>query len=221
MKVRQARVGDAPGLGAGQRQQGLHALRRLRQAFAVGKQGELRHAPGRLHAVRGHGKIVQRGGLSFHVDPAEVGQAFGVRAEQQALALHRGKVLAVDPDQIHRALGGHAARGLLGTHAFDHVGRVGDLHVLQLHAKRSLHLLRHPLDVGVGLFAAGPRVPEHGLATGGLLDGRPVRLRPGRLQGCTGGGSGGQQPLAAGQVGGGGGLRQSGFSGINDCRCAA
>jgi hypothetical protein len=102
----------------------------------------------------------------------EGGQRFGKRAEQQALALHREEVLAVDPDQVDRAVGG-AAGGFLRAHAFDHLGRVGDLDVFELHAMALLQFCRSPLQVGVDALAAGPGVEVDRLAARAGFNGGP------------------------------------------------
>src|SRR3546814_3904900 len=71
---------------------------------------------------------------------AEVRQQLGEGAVEQLLRLHRGEVLAIDPDEIDRA-----ARlltgGPLGQHARDRLGGVGELHVMEGDAEALLHLV--------------------------------------------------------------------------------
>ena len=102
-------------------------------------------------------------GLPCGVDVAEVRQVLHERAEQQILRLHRGEVLAVDPDQVDRAALGRAG-GLFGDDARHRLGGVGELDVDQIDAVALLHLIADPLDVGVDLRIAAPGVPVHRLA---------------------------------------------------------
>ena len=185
MEVGWARVGDAPRLAAGQGQQLSHALRQLGQAFDIGKKRQLRHAPWRFQPVGGHRKIHQCGGLARGVHPLEVGQGLGEGRRQQAIAFHGGKVFAVDPDQVHRAFGVFAAGLLFGAHTLDHIARVADLDVLQLHTKVALQLACGPLQVSVDALAARPGVEVHGLAT---RSAQGVGPSGGRSRGRTRGG---------------------------------
>ena len=162
-EVGRRRIGEAAGIGLGPLEQGRDGARRLRHGRGVVEEHELGHAPGRLEAIGRHREVNERGRLAHRIDVAEVRQVLHERAEQQVLRLHRGEVLAVDPDQVDRAALGAPGR-LLGDHARHRLGGVGQLDVDEVDAVALVHLLADPFDVGVDLRIAAPGMPVHGLA---------------------------------------------------------
>ncbi len=170
-------VGEAARVRLGPVEEGGDAARRLVDPGAVVDEVDLGHAPGRLEALGRHGEVDPRGRLAREVDQPVVGQALGEGPEQQAVLLHGGEVLAVDPDEVDRAALVSPGR-LLGQHAGDRLGRVGELHVAQRDAVVGGDPLADPGDVGVDPLVAAPGVPEHGLAARLGDDVVPV-LRPG------------------------------------------
>ena len=177
MEVGRTRVGHAAWVGLGKGQQLGQVPGWLGRALAVGHEGELGHAPGCFHALGGLGKVQSCGGLALRVHLGIRRQAFGKRAKQQAFALHGQEVFAVDPHQVHAALG--FAGSFLIAHAFDHVGCVSDLHVLHRHAIALLHLGRGPLDVGVDGLGTAPGVEVHRLTFCSVFYSCPRRFREG------------------------------------------
>ena len=174
MEIGRARVADAARMGARKLQQRLHAARRLGHMLAIGKEGELRHAPGRFQAFDGFGEIDARGRLALHVHVAVRRQLLGERLAHQAFALHREKVLSVDPDGVDRALA-HAPGGLLIAHALDCLDGVAELDVHQLDVVALRHFGADPLQVGVDAVATAPGVEMHGLAAATPGDVGPVQ----------------------------------------------
>ncbi len=172
VKRRWLRVGETAGGLLRPLQQLGDAGRRFGHTRAVGVEGELRHAPRRFHAFDRFRKIDARRRLAGGVHRGVARQLLAPGAEQQALFLHRQKVLAVDPHQIDRAVAA-AAGGLLCAHALHGLGGVGDLDVLELDAPALRQLARGPLQVGVDALTAGPGVHENRLALGGGFDLRP------------------------------------------------
>ena len=171
MEIGWARVREPPRVGTCKIQHRSHAAGRRGHPFAVGKKGQLRHAPGGFQPFHRLRKIDPRSGFAQHIHIFEARQAFGKRAKQQRLALHREKVLAVDPHQIYRAVG--LARCLFGTHPLDDFGGIRNLHVFQRYAETALNLAGRPLQVGIDAFTASPGVEVHGLAARPGLDGAP------------------------------------------------
>ena len=173
VKVRRLGVGHAARMGRRIRHPFGDAARRLRHDLAVGIKSELGHPPRRFHAVHRLRKINARGRLADGVDVGKTRQRFGKRAKQQSVAAHGQKVFTVDPYRVHRAVG-VAARLLLGTHAFHHLGGVSHLHMLQLHAVLLLQLSACPLQVSVDAFTASPGVEVNRLSARGFEGEGPV-----------------------------------------------
>ncbi|MCY1533631.1 hypothetical protein D9M68_689700 [compost metagenome] len=174
VKVGQLGVTHASRVGLGKCQQLGRRTRRRRRLGLVGDEGQLRCAPGGFKTFRGHREVAAHGLVQVHRTP--VGQALSPGTEQQTALLQVAEVFAVDPDEIHRAVGA-APGGHFGLHPLDHLGRVRHLHMTQLHPIAALDLLRHPADVGVRRLAAAPGVEIHRLAFGIGLHLGPVGVR--------------------------------------------
>nr|WP_272213049.1 hypothetical protein [Marinicella sp. W31]MDC2878989.1 hypothetical protein [Marinicella sp. W31] len=95
------------------------------------------------------------------------------RGEKQVLLFHRDEVLAIDPDEIDRAIlifSGSLFRHHLGNSARGIVELdLNDRDIMAL-----LHLRAHPFDIGVDVFRAAPGIEVNSLARGCLFDLRPV-----------------------------------------------
>ena len=179
-EVRRLRIGEAARIG----------LRPVKQRLRGGRQGgcvgagriveedQLGHAPGAFQPLDLHGEIGADGRLVLDVDIAPVGQLLGPAGrEEQTLPLHRGEVLAVDPDEVDGARVILAGR-LLGDHGRHRAGGVLELHMHDLDAVPLAQLGAGPFDVGVDVFRTAPGVPVYGLAARLVEHGGPVgRLR--------------------------------------------
>ena len=97
------------------------------------------------------------------------------RAEQEAIPLHRGEILAIYPDQIDgTALG--TARRFLGKNPGNGFRRVRQLHMHDRNAIPRVRLLPRPVDIGIDPGIAAPGVPVNGLAAGCIEHLLPVRI---------------------------------------------
>ena len=124
----------AAGIGFGPGEEIGNGARRLRNARRVVEEDELRHAPGGLQPIGGHGEVENRRRFALDVDVSEIRQILNERTEEQILFLHRGKILAIDPDEIDRtAL--VAAGCLLGEHPRHRLGGVGEFDMFERDAK--------------------------------------------------------------------------------------
>ncbi len=211
MELRRFRVGEASGVVLRPGRQLGQAGRRPGHTRGVGVESQLGHAPGRFHAVDGLREVDARRRLADGVDQRVVRQPLAPRAEQQALALQRQEVLAVDPGQIGRAAAA-AAGSLLGAHPPDELGGVGELDMFELDAPTLGKLAAGPLQVGVDALAAAPGVEVHRLAARRGLEPGPVAaglLRAGPDRQRQRGG--GEQQGAAAQQGLQGGCVVHGF----------
>ena len=110
---------------------------------------ELRHAPWRLIAVRWYRKILDRGRTRQGVNQGEIGQGIGQRTKQQIVGLHRGKIFAIDPNEIDRAPGLLSASCNLGTNPRNSVGSIAQLHMTKADAIGFFNLIANPVNIGV------------------------------------------------------------------------
>ncbi len=119
------------GIGLRQFCQFDHGRRRRSQPGAIGEEGKLSHAPGTFQSFRGFGEVEARCGLACGIDQGKVRQRLGKGTKEQPILLHRAEVLAVDPDEIDRTLGGSGTHLVADT--AHHLGRIADLDVDQPH----------------------------------------------------------------------------------------
>ena len=145
-----------------------------RRAGGVVEKHHLGPAPRAFESIGRNGEISQDRRLVLMVDIGPVRQAGGpVRRHQELLALHRGKVLAIDPDEIDRAAFILAGR-FFGQHLGHRVGGVIEFHVNHLDAEAVSQRLSGPADIAVDVLGAAPGVEIDGLALGLLQHGIPV-----------------------------------------------
>ena len=198
-EVRRVGIGEAAGIGLRPVEQRRDRAGGLGDPGGLVDEVQLGHAPGRFQAVGGHGEVHQGGGLVGEIDQREVGQRLGEGAVEQAVVLHGGEVLAVDPDEVDGAAL-VLAGGALGQHAGDRIGGVGQLHVADHDAVIVPDPFAHPGDVGVDTFVAAPGVPVDRLALGGLDDlGPGAGFRRRGLALCASEGTGQEGGEAGGQ----------------------
>jgi hypothetical protein len=150
--------------------------RRALDPGAVVNEHDLGHAPRGFQALGRHREVDQGGRLVGEVHQLEIGQAFREGPEQQPVRFHGGEVLAVDPDEIHRAAVPATGR-FLRQNPRHRVGGVGKFHVAQAHPVVLGHPPAHPGDIAVDPLVAAPGVPEHRLTTGLSNDRLPAKLR--------------------------------------------
>ena len=112
---------------------------------------------------------------SFSAQPGE---------SSSLLLLHRGEILAVDPDQVDRAALVLAGR-LLGDHLGHGARGVVELHMDELDAVAPLQLGARPFDIGVDVFRAAPGVPVDRLALGLGKHGIPFGRTPAHPEGLV------------------------------------
>ena len=174
-------IGEAAGMRRCPGQQVGYAARRLGNMGGIVHEHHLRHAPGRLKPVDGHGEIDRRRRLAGDIDERIVRQFFGPRPVKQPVRLHRRKILAVDPDEIDRAAR-VATRRLFGDDARHRLGGIAELHMLHGDAIALRHQLADPGDIGVDLLVARPGIPVDRLPLGVRDDRRPVAAL--RRSGC-------------------------------------
>ena len=121
-------------------------------AFALHrKEHQFCRPPGTFQSFGRNGEIRQGGRLIVDIDQAPVWQLrCPIRGKQQALALHRGKILAVDPDKVDGAMLVAPGR-LFGKHGRHRLGGIVQLDLHDGDAIARLHRFTGPLDIGVDI----------------------------------------------------------------------
>ena len=175
-EVRRLRIGEAAGMGLRPVEQRACRARHVgRLGFGrVVEKDQLGHAPWAFESHDGNGEVDAHGWLALGVDIAPVGQRLRPAGRhQQLLPLHRGEILAIDPDEIDRARIVDAGR-LLGHHLGDRAGGVVQLDVDDADAVALLEDAACPVDIGVDVLGTAPAVEIDRLAARLVKHGGPV-----------------------------------------------
>jgi hypothetical protein len=163
-KIGRLRIGEASGILLSPFEKGGSRCRRVRKPRRVVEENQPGHAPGRFKPLDGDGEVALDRRLVLHVDETIVRQP-GCPADslQQAVRLHGGKILAIDPDEIDGAAL-FSPGGLLGQHTRDDLRRVAHLHMDDADAEALQDGLAGPGDIIVDARIAAPGMKINRLA---------------------------------------------------------
>ena len=158
-KVRRSRVGEAAGVVFRPGAQLVHRARRVFDLVGVVDHDELRLAPRRLAALYGVAEVAVDGG-TVPVDVLRVGELLRPGTVPEARVGASREVLAVDPDEVYRAL---VLSGLPLVQEFvDRIRGVVERRAGQLYAVPPLQLRDGVVvDVGVGRVVAAVHGEVH------------------------------------------------------------